>query len=276
MLCPECGRARSRRAGGIRCGVCGQVNPRTHRVCDRCGADVERRFLAFLAPLWHVIKWAAVTVGVALVAMGFFRIRGGIEQRTNEVVSFFVATPTATPTPTNTATATPSPTLTPTATPTAPPTATPTATGTSTSTPTSTPVVRLPATATSTATPTATPTPRFRAPELLGPPDEQIFVGRNQLVVLAWQPAGVLEADEWYAVRLSWEENGVFAQRGGDNVREPAWRVPADAVFLEADQDTGRAYRWVVYVERVTVGADGQRVGESLSPPSEARTFYWQ
>jgi hypothetical protein len=111
---------------------------------------------------------------------------------------------------------------------------------------------------------------------LLGPPDQQIFIGRNQMVVLAWQPAGELTANEWYAVRLSWAENGVFAQRGGDNIKDTAWRMPADAFFLKADQSTGRAYKWYVYVERVTTGADGQRVGVSVSPPSETRTFFWQ
>jgi hypothetical protein len=96
------------------------------------------------------------------------------------------------------------------------------------------------------------------------------------MVVLAWQAAGELRAGEWYAVRLSWSENGVFAQRGGDNVKETAWRLPADAFHLKADHGTGRAYEWYVYVERVTEGADKQRVGESLSPPSERRTFFWQ
>ncbi len=277
-LCPVCGQPQPAGGGAIRCGVCGQLNPGIHRVCAACGADLRPRWSAFLIPLWPYLKWGFVTLTIVLAGAGLFQMRSELEQRTVEVVAFFMPTPTPTVTPTSTPTSTPTPTLTPTATSTSTPTATPT----NTPTVTNTPLVVLPATATPTATPTATltptptPTPRFRAPVLLGPPDQQIFSGRNQFVVLAWEPAGELRADEWYAVRLSWSENGVFAQRGGNNVKETAWLVPADLFYLKADQETGRAYEWYVYVERVTEGPNGERVGEPLSPPSEKRVFYWQ
>lgn len=101
-------------------------------------------------------------------------------------------------------------------------------------------------------------------------------MGPEQFVVLSWKPVGTLAADEWYAVRLSWSENGVFSQRGGNNLKETSWRIPADFYWGKADQETGRAYEWYVYVERVTEGEDGQRVGEPVSPFSETRVLYWQ
>lgn len=281
-LCPECGYIRPSRTGKVRCARCGHLNSGIHRTCASCGADLKPSTFAFLLPLWPYLKWTAAVLVIVAASAVLFRIRADLESGAEQVVTFFMPTPTATVTPTATATATPTATSTPTVTPTPTATDTPMPTPTSTATPTPTPVIALPATATPTATttptatPTASPTPRFKAPVLLGPPDGQIFIGRNQMVVLAWQSAGPLRDDEWYAVRLSWSENGVFAQRGGDNVKDTAWRVPADAFHLKADQETGRAYEWYVYVERVTEGADGQRVGESLSPPSEKRTFYWQ
>jgi hypothetical protein len=110
----------------------------------------------------------------------------------------------------------------------------------------------------------------------VSPPDEEIFIGENQLIVLRWEAAGDLGPDEWYAIRFSWTENGAFSQRGGNNVKENSWRVPAEAIYHRADQETGRAYEWYVYVERVSENEDGDRVGEPVSPVSEKRTFYWQ
>jgi hypothetical protein len=111
---------------------------------------------------------------------------------------------------------------------------------------------------------------------LIGPPDGQIFLGADQFVILRWQSAGQLADDEYYAVRLSWSENGEFAQRGGNNLKETSWQIPADFYWGKADRETGRAYKWYVYVERVTEGENGERVGEPVSPPSEIRLLYWQ
>jgi hypothetical protein len=103
-----------------------------------------------------------------------------------------------------------------------------------------------------------------------------VIVGKAQLVVLRWQPTGILAEDEWYAVRISWTENGVFSQRGGNNLKEASWQIPAEFYWGKADHETNRAYEWYVYVERVTETDDGQRVGEPISPVSETRTLYWQ
>lgn len=273
-VCPTCGLSNLTRPSRIRCRVCGARTQGGYRVCPICGADLEPALFRLLAP----VRYFQIAGGVLLVAAivcGVVRIKPHVEQGADRVVAFFMPTPTPTPTVTRTPTATPTATGTPTVTPTPIPSPTPTATLTPTPTAV-TPTRSLPKTATPTPTVTPTPTPRFQAPVLLGPPDGQIFIGRGQFVILHWELAGPLAADEWYAVRLSWSENGVFEQRGGNNLKETSWQIPADFYWGKADQETGRAYKWYVYIERVTETADGQRVGEPLSPPSETRTLYWQ
>ncbi len=275
-VCPVCGRPEPIKKHRIRCGVCGHPNTDQHRVCASCGADLSTRPFAFLIGAGQYFRWAGIALLVVAGVAGIFHIRADVERQTNQVVAFFMPTPTATATMTGTPTTIPTATHTATVTPTSTPSATPTATATSTITPTETSVAALPQTATLTTTPIPSPTPRFAAPSLLGPPDGELFQGRNQLIILSWKPAGTLAADEWYAIRLSWSAGGTLAQRGGNNVKETTWRLPSDILWNKPDQDTGRAYEWYVYVERVTETEEGQRVGESLSPPSETRTLYWQ
>jgi hypothetical protein len=275
-ICPVCGLPHASPLRRMRCGVCGQVNLGIHQVCSACGADLATRPFAFLLGKGKYVRRASIALLVAGVVTGVVTIRLDVERQADQVAAFFMPTPTPTHTATGTPTATYTHTPMPTVTPTATPSPTSTATSTDTPVPTATRTVVLSRTATPTRTPRATPTPRFRTPTLIGPPNGEIFIGENQYVVLRWESAGVLGADEWYAVRLSWSENGALAQRGGNNVKETAWQVPADLFYHKADQDTGRAYRWNVYVERVTQSEEGQRVGEPLSSVSDTRTFYWQ
>ncbi len=276
-LCPACGLPNPAHVAGlIRCRVCGARTPRGYRVCPSCGADLEPALFGLMAPARYFKIAGGVLLGTAII-IGLMRIKPRVEQGADQVATFFMPTPTATPTVTRMPTSSPTPTATPTN------TATPTSTPTPTATPTSTPTApeatsTRRTTSTPTATPTVTPTPAppFPAPALVGPDDGVIIRGRDQRVVLQWEPAGPLAADEWYAVRLSWSENGVFEQRGGNNLKETAWQIPADFFWGKADQETGRAYKWYVFVERVTETADGTKVGEPLSPPSETRTLYWQ
>ncbi len=276
-ICPNCGLRKPAGRGKIRCGVCGHVNPGTYRVCSSCGADLASRPFAFLIGKAVYFKWFGVALLVAVMVSGVVRIRADVEQGADQVISFFMPTPTATATATGTPTATFTVTATPTVTPTdtPPPTATVTATSTVTPTATAVPPTAVPQ-ALPTDTPAPTPTPRLSVPVLKSPKDGEIFVGRSQMVVLSWEPSGVLAADEWYAVRLSWSEGGVVAQRGGNNVKETSWQLPADMFWARADQETGRAYQWYVFVERVTETEEGERQGEPVSPSSEVRTFYWQ
>ena len=247
-----------------------------HQVCSGCGADLATRPFAFLLGKGKYVQRAGIALLVAGVVTGVVSIRLDVERQADQVAAFFMPTPTPTLTATGTPTHTRTPTPTPTVTATATPLPTSTATPTDTPVPTATRAVVLTRTPTPTSTPSATPTPRFRTPELIGPPNGEIFIGRNQYVILSWESAGPLADNEWYAIRLSWSENGSFSLRGGDNVKGTAWQVPADLFYHKADQETGRAYQWYVYVERVTQSEDGQRVGEAISPPSDTRTFYWQ
>lgn len=277
-LCPTCGLSHSDRHGSLKCRTCGERTSSHYEVCPFCGADLEPAPF----PLWpprRYFGFAKTALGAVLVAaivFGLVRVRPGVERGVSQVAAFFMPTPTATPTATGTPTLTPTSTGTPTMTPTSTPTPSPTFTPTVTPTETSPPAQILPATVTPTSTSTPTPTPRFRVPVLIGPPDGEIFAGPDQFVILSWKPAGQLAEDEWYAVRLSWAENGTFSQRGGDNLKETSWRIPAGFYWGKADQESGRAYEWYVYVERVTETEDGQRVGEPVSPSSETRVFYWQ
>jgi hypothetical protein len=276
-LCPTCGYHRPAARRVIRCGVCGHVNRGTRTVCVSCGADLAPRPFSFLIGKGKYLRWVGLLLVVVALVAGVAQIRAAVEDRADEVVSFFMPTPTATPTVTGTATATYTPTATPTVTPTDTPVPTPTMTATSTLTPTATAAAPAAApTDTPTPVPTETPLPRFRAPVLKGPKDGEIFIGRNQMIVLSWEPAGQLGADEWYAVRLSWAEGGVFEERSGNNLKETFWQLPADLYWLKADQETGRAYEWYVFVEKTLETETGEKEGESLGPPSEKRTFFWQ
>jgi hypothetical protein len=274
-MCPTCGRSQPSSRDRIRCRSCGAWADNIYHVCPTCGADLE----AARFPLWllgRYLKIVGSAVFVAGIVFGAMRVRPSVERGANQVVAFFMPTPTPTMTATGTATVTPTQTNTPTTTPTSTPIPTPTATPTATSTESVAPSPVLPSTTTPTPTVSPTPTPRFLAPVLVEPPEDKIFIGSDQLIVLSWESVGPLAADEWYAVRLSWSEQGVFGQRGGNNLKETSWRIPADFYWGKADQETGRAYEWYVYVEQVTQTEDGQRVGKPVSPASETRTLYWQ
>jgi hypothetical protein len=184
-------------------------------------------------------------------------------------------TPTVTPTPTNTTTFTPTPTPTETATPIPTATFTPTATPTetATATPTNTLVPGAP-TPTDTPTITPTPTPKYGKPVLLGPRDGKIF-GQNEELFLRWESMGALGPNEYYAVRMTWLQDGQVAY-GGTNVRDNFWLVPPDQYWGLADQFTGRKYEWYVYVEEITTDEAGRQIGRPISEVSDTLSFLWQ
>lgn len=274
-LCPHCGLYDPSQRGRITCRACGKRTRGIYHVCSACGADLEPAPF----PLWPLGRYVQFAGGLLLLAglvFGAMHIKPEVERGANQVITFFMPTPTPAVTATGTPTMTPTTTSTPTRTPTATPSPIPTATPTATPAEAVSPTPALPATVTPTATATPTPTPRFRSPTLISPQDGQIFAGREQFVILRWESVGRLAENEWYAVRLSWAENGEFAQRGGNNLKETSWQIPANFYYGKADQKTGRVYEWYVYVEQVTEGEDGQRVGEPVSPLSETRVLYWQ
>lgn len=284
VVCPSCGLPNPGGRGRITCRTCGARASGIYHVCPTCGADLKPAPF----PLWppgRYFQFAGSALLVVGIILGVLRIRPGVERSANQVITFFMPTPTPTVTPTSTPTVTRTPTRTTTATATPTPSPTWTVTPTPVATPTETLSPTAPAAeptrAAATATPTPTPPPPtpglpFEAPALSGPPDGEIFIGRDQFVILHWESVGQLADNEWYAVRLSWSENGTFGQRGGNNLKETAWQIPASFYWGRADQATGRAYEWYVYIERVTQDESGQRVGQPASPPSEKRVLYWQ
>jgi hypothetical protein len=271
QLCPHCGQEKPATPGKIRCQVCNRPASGALHTCPHCGAYLEPKPW----PLLQFSLGAVVLVGLIVgIWQGGPTLSGGIER-----LALLVNPPTATPRPT--ATPTPTATLTPTATPTTTPTATSTSTFTPSPTPTLTPTPQPTAPSviavqapTDTPTVTPTPAPRYGKPVLLGPENGKIFA-RDQELLLTWQDMGPLADNEWYAVRLTWLQNGQISF-GGNNIKQNFWIVPPDQYWGLADQSTGRKYEWFVFVEKITTDANGQQVGQAVSEVSDRLSFLWQ
>lgn len=180
-------------------------------------------------------------------------------------------TPSITPSPTSTPTSTPLPSATPSPTLTPRPTATPTATPTYTSSPTPT-RTRRPATPTP-KLPTPTPLPTVAAPVLLAPEDESTQAGEDAIIELAWQSSHTLRSDECFLLTVSYVANG-FVVEIPKCLQESQWWADA-GLYLQADQETGRAYHWKVLVAQKEVDEAGNESYVPLSPESTEWTFYW-
>lgn len=98
---------------------------------------------------------------------------------------------------------------------------------------------------------------------------------RDEELTLRWQDMGPLAENEWYAVRLNWMEGGQVAY-GGTNVKQNFWIVPPEQYWGLADEFTGRAYEWVVFIEEITVNENGQQVARPVSEVSDRASFLWQ
>ena len=274
QVCKSCGYDKLKTpAKIIRCNVCGRRAESNLLVCPHCGSNLEPKPLP-------VLQIGFVAVLVAGLIFGWMQlgttIQNGVQQAAL-VINPPTATSTYTVTPTSTSTSTPTPTPTPTETSTPTPTSTftpmPTPTATDTPTPTNTPKPGDP-TATPTPTITPTPTPRFGQPVILGPDNGKLF-GREQEVFLRWEDVGVLGPDEYYAVRMSWQEGGQLAY-GGTNTKDNFWLVPVDLYWGLADEFTGRKYEWYVYIEEIATDDEGNKIGRPVSDTSEPYHFLWQ
>ena len=181
-------------------------------------------------------------------------------------------TPSITPSPTATPTSTPTPSVTPSPTLTATPTPTPTDTLTPTASPTPTRTLR-PYTPTPTPTDTPTPAPTVPPPVLRGPEDGSTY-GTNAIIRLAWQSNHTLKPDECYLLTVSYVKDGAPVDLTMC-MQEPQWWVD-DGLYLQADQETNRAYHWKVVVARKQVAEDGTIHYSPLGPASQEWTFYWR
>jgi hypothetical protein len=99
---------------------------------------------------------------------------------------------------------------------------------------------------------------------------------------MSWISNHTLRPDEFYEILIR------YTQQGGAvilpvRVQRTYWWVDP-ALYLQADQETGRAYYWSVRVVRKaadTASDSASDTGENdsylpLSPPSEEWVFYWR
>jgi hypothetical protein len=109
---------------------------------------------------------------------------------------------------------------------------------------------------------------------LLGPKDGRLF-GHEEELILRWEDMGPLGPNEFYAVRMTWQQDGQPAY-GGTNVRDNFWIIPSDLYLGLADEFTGRQYEWYIYIEEISTDENGQQVGRPISEVSDTRDFLWQ
>lgn len=141
---------------------------------------------------------------------------------------------------------------------------------------TTTPVITetsVPATATARPQPTATVRPattlKYPAPTLDIPVNQEIFGDAQPLLRWSGQP---LAENEYYEVTIErlWQNQPYYS--GSEWVQGTELLVPT---FVRGTSDTNQ-YVWWVTIKRLTgTNTAGGKVGESLSPPSEQRTFIW-
>jgi serine/threonine-protein kinase len=245
-------------------------------------------------PAWVLALAGMGLVGAVLAAIlwgtgtwGSARAEGRATATAEALALAWTSTPLPSPTPLPTVTSSPTPpptaTFTATATrlPTHTPTATETATPTGTPTPTRTPIPTRTATPTETPTaaPTFTPTPRWLpAPELLAPPFGSYFVGWNARVDLRWSVVEGLREDEYYVVRIPYNQAGDVAEfwRQGTSLRLPSNLSLREVGFPD------RHYNWTVQAMRCTEYCDQiandtvKKGGVAVGSRSVIGLFYWQ
>jgi LysM repeat protein/predicted nucleic acid-binding Zn ribbon protein len=131
-------------------------------------------------------------------------------------------------------------------------------------------------TPTLTAAPTLTPTPgpAYPAPLVLSPRDGASFSGPDTAILLNWASVGILDEDQWYAVRLRRSGN-VAEQLPLVRTKATSWRVPTN--LYVAGLNPPQEFTWQVTVMQHTgQDEDGRWTGQAISPPSGSRTFSWQ
>jgi len=284
LVCPHCGK-HQRRPRQVRCRHCGTVSSRTFLVCPGCGESLRQDWLRPLLVGGGLVLALAVVLIVGpwlLRGLGQFqpsRAISTVQAMASEVPVFVEVptltpslTPSVTPTPTSTPTSTPTPTVTPSPTLTPTPTETPSPTPTETASPTPT-RTRLPATPTALPTETVTPLPTVAPPAPQEPEDGAPF-GAKDTFRLSWRSSHTLTPDECFLVTVRYIHN-VAEVRLPICVQATYWWVD-DALYLQADQETGRVYYWSVSVVRKETDADGKESFVPLGPSSEEWSFYWR
>lgn len=179
-------------------------------------------------------------------------------------------TATATPIPTRTPTPTPVPTLTPV--PTATRTPTNTATAVATPTPSATATRSRPAATRPPATSTPTLLPSLEAPVAEQPEDQTTYTALT--IKMSWTTNYSLGTNQFFEITLRYRHAGTEVLLP-TYVQTWQWFVD-QALHLQADQETNRAYFWSVRVVQKVTDASGKTTYVPLSLASEERVFYWK
>ncbi len=128
--------------------------------------------------------------------------------------------------------------------------------------------------ATETPSPIPTPIP-VTPPQLISPTDSERVLGANKRVILQFQPAQPLSAQEWYRIQID------FLDRANNPVswcaftKESGQEFPRE--FFDDSSPTVRSFLWRVNVVRSNQIAPStcDAPYDVLSAPSQVWTFYW-
>jgi hypothetical protein len=111
-------------------------------------------------------------------------------------------------------------------------------------------------------------------PTPLEPEDGAPFSGETANFRLAWRSGYTLRPNEYYEVQVRYVNQGanvVLPVR----VQQTYWWVDK-ALYLQADQETNRAYHWTVRLVRKGTDSEGNEVWLPFSPASEEWSFFWR
>jgi hypothetical protein len=116
------------------------------------------------------------------------------------------------------------------------------------------------------------------APSLLAPVDGASFVGWNANVVLRWAEVADIQPDEYYVVRVPYDDQGGVAEfwRQETFVQLPSTFSRRDVGFLD------RRYGWTIQVMRCTrncaraLDDTATKTGVAVGAKSREGVFYWQ
>jgi len=115
------------------------------------------------------------------------------------------------------------------------------------------------------------------APALLEPGDGERFVGWEAEVVLRWSPVAGMQPDEYYVVRIPYDDAGGVAEFWR---QETALQLPAH--FSQANVGfADRHYQWTVQVMQCVENCGHlwddrvKKSGDPAGEPSAQGLFYW-
>jgi hypothetical protein len=116
------------------------------------------------------------------------------------------------------------------------------------------------------------------APSLLAPADGSAFVGWNAKVILNWSDVEGMQADEYYVVRIPYNDQGGVAEfwRQETLLEVPPAFSSREVGFLD------RRYAWTVQVMRCAKNCarvlddNAKKEGVAVGAKSAEGVFYWQ